>query len=47
MKKIKFEGYKSCLESVQTKNEINHLEKNKIVVDNRKEDQKEFIIHLL
>ena len=39
-RKLKFEGYKNCLEGVQIENKINHLEKNKIDADSLKEDQK-------
>ena len=42
-RKLKFKDYKSCLEAAQIENKINHLEKNKIVVDCLKEDQNEFI----
>ena len=42
-RKLKFKDYKSCLEAAQIENKINHLEKNKIVVDCLKEDQSEFI----
>ena len=28
-RKLKFEGYKDCLESIQLENKINHLEKKK------------------
>ena len=37
-RKLKFEDYKNCLEAVQIKNEINHLEKNKIEADSIKEN---------
>ena len=36
-------NYNNCLEAAQTENKINDLEKNKIVVDNLKEERKEFI----
>ena len=42
-RKLRSEDYKTCFEVVQTKNKINHLEKNKTDVDSVKEDQKEFI----
>ena len=42
-RKLKFQNYNNCLEAAQTENKINDLEKNKIVVDNLKEERKEFI----
>ena len=42
-RKLKFQNYKNCLEAAQTENKINDFEKNKIVVDNLKEERKEFI----
>ena len=42
-RKLKFQDYKSRLETAQIENKINHLEKNKIEVDSLKEDKKEFI----
>ena len=42
-RKLKIEDYKNCLEIVQIENKINHLEKNKIDVYNRKVYEKEFI----
>ena len=36
-RKLKFEGYKNCLEAAQIENKIKHLEKNKIDVDSPKE----------
>ena len=36
-RKLKFQGYKSCLEATQFENKINHLEKNKIDGDSPKE----------
>ena len=41
--KLKFQDYKICLEVAQTENKINHLEKNKIDVNNLQDDHKEFI----
>ena len=38
--KLKFEDYKNCLESAQTKSKISHLQKNKIAVDSPKELKK-------
>ena len=35
-RKTKFENYKICLESIQLENEIKHLGKNQIDVDNIK-----------
>ena len=35
-RKIRFENYINCLEATQLKNKINHLEKNKIVIDSHK-----------
>ena len=32
-RKLKFEGYKSCLEATQLENKTNQLEKNKIDVN--------------
>ena len=40
--KRKFENYKSCLEKTQLKNEINYLEKNKLNVNDLRENYKEF-----
>ena len=37
------QDYKNCLETAQTKNKINHLEKYIIDVESRKEDKIEFI----
>ena len=42
-RKLKFEYYKHCLEATQLENKINHQEKNKIDIDNLKEDHKEFM----
>ena len=42
-RKLKFEDYKNCLESVQIENEINNLEKNRNEVNIVKKDHKEFI----
>ena len=42
-RKLKVEDYKNCLETVQIENKINHLEKNKIDLYNRKVYKKEFI----
>ena len=42
-RKLKIEDYKNYLEAAQLDNKINHLEKNKIDVDNLKENHKEFI----
>ena len=42
-RKLKFEDYKNCLESVQIENEINNLEKNRNEVNIVKKDDKEFI----
>ena len=36
-RKLKFQGYKNCLEATQFENKINHLEKNKIDGDSPKE----------
>ena len=35
-KKIEFENYKNCLETIQLENKISYLEKNKIKIDNVK-----------
>ena len=40
---LKFENYKNRFEATQLKNEINHLEKNKTVIDHIEENDKEFI----
>ena len=42
-RKLKFQGYKNCLEAAQIENKINHLEKDKIEADSLNEDKKEFI----
>ena len=42
-RKLKFQDYKNSLEADQIENKISHFEKNKIDVDNLKEDEKEFI----
>ena len=42
-KELKFEDYKNCLDTNWLENEINNLEKNKIVADCLKKDYKEFI----
>ena len=42
-RKLKFKNYKNCLEAPQLENKTNHLEKNKIDIDNFKKDIKEFI----
>ena len=42
-KKLKFEGYKNCLEATQLENKINHLEKNKIDIESLKKYHKKFI----
>ena len=42
-RKLKYEGYKHCLEAAQLENKINHLEKSNIRVDNPLENHKEFI----
>ena len=36
-RKRKFQHFKNCLEAAQTKNKINHLEKNKTDIDSLKE----------
>ena len=36
--KIKLEDYKNCLEVTQLENEVNHLEKNDIVVNSLKKN---------
>ena len=41
--KLKFEGYKNCLEANQLENEINHPEKNDIDLDSFKNYYKEFM----
>ena len=41
-KPLKTEDYENCLETVQLKSEISHLEKNKVDVDSFKKYQKEF-----
>ena len=40
--KLKFEGYKYCLEDNQLEKEINHPEKNDIGLDSFKNYHKEF-----
>ena len=42
-RKLKFQGYKNCLETSQIENKTNCFKKYKINVDSLKEDQKEFI----
>ena len=42
-RKLKFENYKNCSEATQLDNKINYLEINKINVDIREKDDKEFI----
>ena len=42
-KKLKFEDYKHCLEETQLENEINQIEKNKLDMDNLRENHKGFI----
>ena len=44
-RKLKFEGYKDCLESIQLENKINHLEKKKKKneVDTLKKYHKDFL----
>ena len=42
-RKLKFEDYKNCLESVQIENKISNLEKNRNEVNIVKKDHKEFI----
>ena len=42
-RKIKFQGYKNCLEAAQIEKKINYLRKMKIDGDSLKEAQKEFI----
>ena len=39
-RKLKFEGYKNCLEATQLKNKTNHLEQNNLNVDNLRENHK-------
>ena len=41
-RKLKFENYKNCLEAIQFKNKMNHLDK-KIDIDSIKKNHKEFI----
>ena len=41
-KKLNFEHYKNCLETIQLENKINYLEKNKIYIDSLKEDGRIF-----
>ena len=35
-KKLEFENYKNCLETIQLENKISYLEKKKIKIDNVK-----------
>ena len=42
-KTLRFEDYKSCLETSQIESKINQLEINKINADSLKEDQKKFL----
>ena len=37
-RKLRFQGYKNCLEAAQTENKVNHLEQNKL--DSLTENQK-------
>ena len=39
-RELKFRNYKNCLEAAQIENKINHLEKNRIDIDSRKEFMK-------
>ena len=38
-----FEEYKHCLEAIQLENEINHLQKHNLSVDNLRENHAEFM----
>ena len=42
-RKFNFEDYEHCLEATQPENEIKHLQKSKIFIDNLKENPYEFI----
>ena len=42
-RELKFEHYKNTLEGNQLENKINHLEKDKLDIDNIKVNHKEFI----
>ena len=42
-RKFNFEDYEHCLEATQPENKIKHLQKNKIFIDNLKENPYEFI----
>ena len=41
--KVKFEGYKNCLESTQPETKKNQLKKNKVNADSLRENHKEFM----
>ena len=42
-RKLKFQGYKNCLEAAQIERKKNYLRNKKIGADSLKEDKKEFI----
>ena len=42
-RKLKFDGYKNCLEGTELENKINQPEKNKLDVDSLREKHKESI----
>ena len=42
-KKLTFENYKNCLETIQLDNKINYLEKHEINVDSLKKEHKQFV----
>ena len=41
-RKLRFQGYKNCLEAAQTENKVNHLEQNKLdsLTENQKKKKK-------
>ena len=44
-RKLRFQGYKNCLEAAQTENKVNHLEQNKLdsLTENQKKKKKKTI----
>ena len=44
-RKLRFQGYKNCLEAAQTENKVNHLEQKKLdsLTENQKKTKKKTI----
>ena len=42
-RKLRFQGYKNCLEAAKTENKVNHLEQNKLdsITENKKKQKKQ------